>query len=134
MSPESRRYLLGSLVSVDIYRMGEIVAMDEKEVTVLLPEGEKKRMSWDYIGPIHLNSDSMMSMGFTLIKKLNHPHHTEYMMDIKINGKYYTARGIELRDRSIWSFNNVSVRYLHQVQSLIWIIEPTYKFKITDQK
>jgi hypothetical protein len=134
MGPDSKRYLLGSIVSVYVKNDAEIIGMTSDKVEVKYPDGKTEFVLWYHIRPINLGPDYMRQIGFSLMKKIEHPHHMEYCMDIKINGKFYTARGIVLKDRSIWSFNNVSIRYLHQVQSLVWIIEPNYTFDIFKNK
>jgi hypothetical protein len=130
MNPGGRRYSLESIVIVDVYKTGQITSMSEDTVDVVYADKSKEAVSWYHISPINLHVDVMVHLGFSLTRKTEHPHHMEYVMNIKINGRLYMARGIVLKDRSIWSFNNVSIRYLHQVQSLIWIIEPTYKIEL----
>ena len=134
MGPDSKRYLLGSIVSVYVKSDAEIIGMSEDKVDVRYPDGKLDTVLWHHIRPISLGPDYMKQIGFSLIKKIEHPHHTEYTMDLKINSKFYTAKGIVLKDRYIWSFNNVSIRYLHQVQSLVWIIEPNYVFDLFKSK
>lgn len=134
MNLDNRRYLLGSIVSVNVIDTAQIISMTPEGVEVEHPNKKTEKVFWHQIRPIWLSPEYMQKIGFNLVKKINHPHHTEYMMDIKINGRFYTARGIVLKDRSIWSFNSVSIKYIHQVQSLIWIIEPDYDFKIDQIK
>lgn len=133
MNQDNKRYLLGSIVTVNVHKVGQIISMTEEEVGVVYSDKTKELVPWHYIRPINLSPEYMKAIGFNLVKKIDHPHHTEYMMDTRINGKFYTSRGIVLKDRSIWNFNNVSVRYIHQVQSLIWIIEPSYNIDVTNQ-
>lgn len=104
--------------------------MTEDTVEVMYVDKSKETVSWYHVSPINLHVEAMLHLGYSLTRKIEHPHHMEYVMNIKINGRFYMARGIVLKDRSIWSFNNVSVRHLHQVQSLIWIIEPTYTIEV----
>jgi hypothetical protein len=130
MKPDTRRYLLGSIVSVYASKMAVITSMTETAVGVKYSDESIETVPWHAIRPISLDPSFMSIIGFSQLKKVDLPHHYEVVMDIRINGRFYTARGICLKDRSLWSFNNVSVQFIHQIQSLIWIIEPTYTFDL----
>jgi len=128
MDREEKRYQLGNYVSVNGKVIAEITSLSKTEVGVQYKNGEEEKVPWHHIYPIYLSTEKMSSIGFSHIRSNNFNHHQEVIMDVRINGKFYNARGIILEDRSLWSFNNVSVRFLHQVQSLIWILEPFHKF------
>lgn len=130
MIDSSKRYGLGHIVGVRDGDVGEIVGMTLDTVTVRYKNQEVITVSWNSIYPVPVSVEMMQKIGFSTIKKQDLPHHTEYLMDIKINGRFYSSKGILLKDRSIWSFNNVSARFIHQIQSLIWIIEPKTEFNL----
>lgn len=131
MIDSSKRYGLGHIVGVRDGDVGEIIGMTLDTVTVRYKDQEGTTVSWNSIYPVPVSVEMMQKIGFSIIKKQDLPHHTEYLMDIKINGRFYSSKGILLKDRSIWSFNNVSARFIHQIQSLIWIIEPKTEFNLS---
>lgn len=131
MIDSSKRYGLGHIVGVRDGDVGEIIGMTLDTVTVRYKNQEVITVSWNSIYPVPVSVEMMQKIGFSIIKKQDLPHHTEYLMDIKINGRFYSSKGILLKDRSIWSFNNVSARFIHQIQSLIWIIEPKTEFNLS---
>jgi hypothetical protein len=130
MTDSSKRYGLGHIVGVREGDIGEIIGMTLETVTVRYKDQEDITVSWNSIYPVPVSVEMMQKIGFSIIKKQDLLHHTEYLMDIKINGRFYSSKGILLKDRSIWSFNNVSARFIHQIQSLIWIIEPKIDFSL----
>jgi len=130
MTDSNKRYGLGHMIGVREGDVGEIVGMTLETVTVRYKDQEDTTVSWNSIYPVPVSVEMMQKIGFSIIKKQDLPHHTEYLMDIKINGRFYSSKGILLKDRSIWSFNNVSARFIHQIQSLIWIIEPSISFNL----
>lgn len=130
MTDSSKRYGLGHIVGVREGDVGEIVGMTLETVTVRYKDQEDTTVNWNSTYPVPVSVEMMQKIGFSIIKKQDLPHHTEYLMDIKINGRFYSSKGILLKDRSIWSFNNVSARFIHQIQSLIWIIEPSISFNL----
>ena len=130
MTDSNKRYGLGHIIGVREGDVGEIVGMTLETVTVRYKDQEDTTVSWNSIYPVPVSVEMMQKIGFSIIKKQDLPHHTEYLMDIKINGRFYSSKGILLKDRSIWSFNNVSARFIHQIQSLIWIIEPSISFNL----
>lgn len=130
MIDANKRYGLGHIVGVREGDVGEIIGMTLDTVTVKYKSGETTIVNWNSIYPVAVSVDMMQKIGFSIIKKQDLPHHTEYLLDIKINGKFYSSKGILLKDRSLWNFNNVSARYIHQIQSLIWIIEPKIEISL----
>ncbi len=131
MTDSNKRYGLGHIIGVREGDVGEIVGMTLETVTVRYKDQEDTTVSWNSTYPVPVSVEMMQKIGFSIIKKQDLPHHTEYLMDIKINGRFYSSKGILLKDRSIWSFNNVSARFIHQIQSLIWIIEPKTEFNLS---
>ena len=130
MIDSNKRYGLGHIVGVREGQIGEIVGMTEDTVSVRYTNQKNITVDWNSIYPIPIEVDMVRKIGFSTIKKLELPHHIEYWMDIKINGRFYTLIGIILKDRSLWSFNNTSARYVHQIQSLLWIIEPSLNLNL----
>jgi hypothetical protein len=126
MGFENKRYQLGSYVNVKHLGVSSIKGMDDEMVTIYSDE----KLPWHYIKPLEISEDHMIDIGFELLKKISNPHHMDINMCIRINGRFYFARGIVYDDKSIWSFYGSGVRYVHQLQQLIWIIEPTFKINL----
>ncbi len=124
MTYANKRYGLGHIVGVREGEIGKIIGMTENTVSVRYSNQTTITVDWNSIYPIPIEAEMMRKIGFSTMKKLDLLHHIEHWMDIKINGKFYTLVGYILKDRSLWSFNNTSARYIHQIQSLLWIIEP----------
>jgi hypothetical protein len=129
MKSDDNKYQLGSFISVNGVTIGRIESINLKEAIVRYDENTVETVPLYYIYPINLSDNYMIKLGFSMLRKDKHPNHVENYMTIRVNGKFYNAKGIILKDRSIWSFNNLTIRYIHQVQSAMWIIEPYYNFK-----
>ena len=106
--------------------MRTITGMDLEKVFVSNDEG----LPWHFVKPVELTEELMYKIGFVVIKKIDNPHHLDINMSIKINGRYYYSRGIVFDNKSMWSFYGAGIKYLHQLQQLIWIIEPKYEFNL----
>jgi hypothetical protein len=126
MRLDDKRYQLGSYVTVKGLGMRTITGMDLEKVFVSNDEG----LPWHFVKPVELTEELMYKIGFVVIKKIDNPHHLDINMSIKINGRYYYSRGIIFDDKSMWSFYGAGIKYLHQLQQLIWIIEPKYEFNL----
>ncbi len=130
MKLDDKRYQLGSFVSVRGTKLSKVISINKEEVLVEYIDDITETVPWHYIYPVNIEIKTMESLGFKILRKETFNHHTEYTMDIKINGRFYNAKGIVLKDRSIWSFNNTTVRHIHQVQSLLWIFDPSLNFSL----
>lgn len=126
MRLDDKRYQLGDYVAVKGLGMLSIAEMTVDKVFMSNGEG----LPWHYIKPVELTEELMKEIGFQLIKKIDNPHHQDVNMSIKINGRYYHARGILFEDKSMWSFYGVGIKHLHQLQHIIWIIEPSFEFNL----
>jgi hypothetical protein len=126
MRLDDKRYQLGSYVAVKGLGMRTITGMDLEKVFVSNDEG----LPWHFVKPVELTEELMYKIGFVVIKKIDNPHHLDINMSIKINGRYYYSRGIVFDNKSMWSFYGAGIKYLHQLQQLIWIIEPKYEFNL----
>lgn len=126
MRLDDKRYQLGSYVAVKGLGMRTITGMDLEKVYVSNDEG----LPWHFVKPVELTEELMYKTGFVLIKKVDNPKHQDVNMSIKINGRYYYSRGIIFDEKSMWGFYGVGIKYLHQLQQIIWIIEPTYEFNL----
>jgi hypothetical protein len=69
-------------------------------------------------------------MGFETIKEKENPYHRDISLVIRVNGKFYNIRGIVYDDKSIWVFQGITILYIHQLQNIIGIIEPTIDLRI----
>ena len=126
MRLDDKRYQVGSYVAVKGLGMRTITGMDLEKVFVSNDEG----LPWHFVKPVELTEELMYKIGFVVIKKIDNPHHLDINMSIKINGRYYYSRGIVFDNKSMWSFYGAGIKYLHQLQQLIWIIEPKYEFNL----
>lgn len=132
MKLDDKRYQLGSFVSVKGTKIAKIISLSEESATVKYKDKIEETIPWHDIYPISIDTKTMGLLGFKILRKEDFKYHTEYSMDIKINGKFYNAKGIVLKDRSIWSFNSTTVRNIHQVQSILWILDYSMSFNLED--
>lgn len=130
MREDDKRYTLNSYVNVQGTGINKIVAMSEDTVKVMRSDGTVEELPWHYIKPIGVTEEIMLGIGFELIKKISNTHHIDLNFNIKLNGRFYNSRGVIYKDEAIWSFYGVSIRYLHQLQQIFWIIEPKYVFNL----
>jgi len=134
MREDDKRYTLNSYVDVQGTGMNKIIAMKEDTVTVVRGDGTIEELPWHYIKPVVLTEEIMLSIGFAILKKISNTHHIDLNFNIRLNGRFYNSRGVIYKDDTIWSFYGVSIRYLHQLQQIFWIIEPKYIFNILPTK
>lgn len=126
MKLDDKRYQLGSYVDVKGIGMLSITAISMENVKV--SNGEE--LPWHYIKPVDLSEQLMKEIGFEMIKKTNNSHHIDVNMSIKIMGRFYFTRGIVYENKSMWSFYGAGIKYLHQLQQIVWIIDPSYEFNL----
>jgi len=130
MKLDDKRYQLGSFISVRGTKLAKVTGINKEGVLVEYEDNTEETVPWHYVYPLSIDVKTMELLGFKVLRKDQFAHHTEYLMDIKVNGKFYNSKGIVLKDRNIWSFNNTTVRNIHQIQSLLWIIDSSLSFNL----
>jgi hypothetical protein len=130
MSIDNKRYELGNYAKDWGNRVVKILGINITNVLVEYEGEEEATLDWHDISPIQIRSGLLKEIGFSLIEEKRNPYHIRYSMSIILGGKYHNAIGIEYEDKSLWSFKNVSVLYIHQLQNLISIIMPSTCLRI----
>ena len=125
MSTDNKRYELGNYVKDWGNRIVKVVGINYSNITVQYGGDEEATLEWHDISPIQIRVGLLKEMGFYLVEEKRNPYHVKYSMSIVLGGKYYNVTGIEYEDKSLWSFNSVSVIYIHQLQNLVSIIMPS---------
>ena len=129
MINRNTRYQLGNYTLLsDRYRV-KIVGLLDTSVRIEVPksiEGLTEYINWDKIRPIELTEDILFEVGFTYVLSREYGLHKMTNYELRINGKFYYIRGFLVNDEYLWSFLGLTFRYLHQLQNILSIIEPTY--------
>lgn len=125
-------YQLGNYVVDWKKNIGEIIKMDMEEVVLKCKVNTSNFVKWNDFSPIPITVDIMKALGFSIVEQKENPYHRKYSMAIMLNGRFYNAIGIVYEDKSIWSFNSITLLYIHQVQNIISIISPSTSFNILD--
>lgn len=124
MDASNKRYQLGNYVKDWGHRVVRIVGIDYKNLSVNYGEDNHATLEWHDIFPIPIKANLLVQMGFSLLEEKRNPYHVKYSMSIVILGRHYNATGIEYDNKSLWSFSNTSILYVHQLQNILSIINP----------
>lgn len=130
MQNNKNGYQLGNYVIDWKKNVGEIIKLDEGGVVLKCKMDPYNSVKWNDFNPISITVDVMKGLGFSIVDQKENPYHRRYSMAIILNGRFYNAVGIVYEDKSIWSFNNITVLYLHQIQNIISIISPSTSFNL----
>lgn len=125
MAEVNKRYQLENIVQD---WTGEIVVVKEVRQTGLLVKyanDSEVFLEWRDLEPVLIRKNTMIDLGFSVVGEKVNPFHIELSMATMIRGKFYNAKGYLYDDRSLWTFHGVSVLYIHQVQNIMSIIDPT---------
>ena len=128
MGAANKRYQLDNYVKDWGGRIVKIVELDHKNIVVDYGEDNHATLEWHDIFPIPIKVNLLIQMGFSLLEEKRNPYHVKYSMSIIILGRHYNATGIEYDNKSLWTFSNTSVLYIHQLQNIMAIINPAIDF------
>lgn len=107
-----------------------VVEINQKGILAEYANNQTYFLEWHDMKPLEITVQLMKEMGFTVAREKDNPYHKEIGMSILLGGKFYNSRGIIYNDRSIWTFNSTTLLYLHQIQNIISIIDPTREISI----
>lgn len=130
MNYREHRYQLGNLIQDWAKRPVVVRGMSEDNITVEDKEKNFQELYWRDVKPLEIKLEFLEQLGFQIIKTKQNYLHQEINGFIIINSKYYNIKGIVYDDKSLWVINTVSVRWIHQLQNLLSIIEPTFNSDI----
>ncbi len=82
------------------------------------------------ISGIPLREKVLESLDLMPTSRQVNPLSIKLMYNIIVHGKIHRLYGHEFKDGAIWNLSGVSVRYFHEVQNIMTIIEPGYKIKL----
>jgi hypothetical protein len=129
------RYQLGNYTLLfDTYKV-KIIGLAEHYVRVIMPDHltyVSESVDWDKVRPIDLTEEILLSIGFTFVTSKEYEHHKMTNYEIRINGKFYYIRGFLVNEEYLWSFLGLTLHYLHQLQNILSIIEPTYNVLLSE--
>ncbi len=131
MRPDDIRYPVGSYISVNGVTVGKITSVSEYEVTVVYKNGVSEKVFWHMVYPINLSPEIMQDLGFKEDSKKEQELHIEYVYSIQINGRVYKCKGFLVDKKYMWNFQSMTVRYLHHMQMLLWIVDPKKEFRLS---
>lgn len=125
-----KRYQLGNYAGDwrDILVM--VKEISDRGIVGEYEDGVVKEIPWQDVKPLDITVDLLKQIGFGMIKNKEHNFHREVVMATIINGKHYNCKGILYDDHSLWVLAGISVRYFHQVQNIMSILEPTIDLRV----
>ena len=124
MAERNKRYQLGNYIQDWRKNVATIKEIDQKGIMALYAEDVSHYLEWHDFSPLEIKVDLLEQMGFAIVKKKQNMYHQDISMAINLNGKFYNTRGIIYEDKNIWTFQGITVLYVHQIQNIISIIEP----------
>jgi hypothetical protein len=125
-----KAYQLGNYIKDWQKKVAMIIEIDQKGVLAEYLDNKTYKLEWHDFKPIEISVPLMVEIGFSVVKEKDNPYHKDVSMTTVLNGKFYNARGVLYKGNSIWTFNNITVIYLHQVQNIISIIDPTKTLQV----
>ena len=125
-----KAYQLGNYIQDWQKKIAMVVEINQKGVLAEYADTQTYFLEWHDLKPIEIKIPIMIEMGFSIAREKDNPYHKEVGMSILLGGKFYNARGIVYDDKSIWVFNSVTVLYVHQIQNIISIIDPSKSMQI----
>ena len=130
MSYVDKRFQVGNYAKDWTEKILRIVEIKEGGVTAQYANEERRDVPWQDIIPLPIREDLLDQIGFKTIKERLNPYHREVTVSSIINGRHYHMMGFLYEDKSLWTFNGMSLRYLHQVQNILYILEPTIDHQV----
>jgi hypothetical protein len=130
MANKNLGYQIGNYIKDWDQRLAIVKEITQRGICSLYENSEQKEVPWQDVYPVIITVDLLKQVGFSVIKDKTNPYHRDVAMTGVINGKFYNCRGILYEDKSLWSLHNISVRYFHQIQNILYIIEPSIELKI----
>lgn len=115
-------------------KIWKVSSLDETSLIIVRDiKGLEITLDLKYLLPIKINKDIIEKTG---LKQVQEPskeifHHI-YKYEIKINGKSYLLNIMEYQNSSLISFNRFTIRYLHELQNIVKLIDQSYQFNISD--
>lgn len=125
-----KRYQLGNYIQDWQKKIAMVVEINQKGILAEYADSQTYFLEWHDMKPLEITVQLMKEMGFTLAREKDNPYHKEIGMSIILGGKFYNSRGIIYNDRSIWTFNSTTLIYIHQIQNIIYIIDPNINLRI----
>jgi hypothetical protein len=125
MAERNKRYQLGNYIQDWRKNVAMVKEIDQKGILASYYDDHiSHHLEWHDFSPLEIRVDLLEEMEFVLIKRKQNMYHQDISMAINLNGKFYNARGIIYEDNNIWTFQSITVLYIHQIQNIISIIEP----------
>ena len=120
-----KAYQLGNYIQDWQKKIAMVVEINQKGVLAEYADKQTYFLEWHDLKPLEIKIPIMIEMGFSIAREKDNPYHKEIGMSILLGGRFYNARGIVYDNRSIWVFNSVTTLYIHQIQNIISIIDPS---------
>lgn len=125
-----KAYQIGNYIQDWQKKIAMVVEINQKGVLAEYADDQAYFLEWHDVKPLEIKIPIMVEMGFSIAREKDNPYHKEIGMSILLGGKFYNARGIVYENRSIWVFNNVTLLYVHQVQNIISIVDPSKSLQV----
>jgi hypothetical protein len=130
MANNNTRYQIGNYIQDWQKKVAMVKEIDQRGILAQYAEEGTYKLEWHDFTPLDINVPLLHEMGFETIKEKENPYHRDISLVIRVNGKFYNIRGIVYDDKSIWVFQGITILYIHQLQNIIGIIEPTIDLRI----
>ena len=130
MPINNKRYQIGNYIQDWQKKIAVVKEVDQKGILAQYAEESTYNLEWHDFTPIDIKADLLQHMGFEIVKQKDNPYHKDISMAITVNRKFYNIRGILYEDKSIWVFQTITVLYIHQIQNILYIIEPTINLQV----
>jgi hypothetical protein len=130
MPINNKRYQIGNYIQDWQKKIAMVKEIDQRGILAQYAEEATYKLEWHDITPLNIKVDLLHEMGFETIKQKENPYHRDLSLATRVNGKFYNIRGIVYDDKAIWVFQGITVLYVHQVQNILSIIEPTIDLDI----
>ena len=120
-------YHLGDYAVLDEIGVVRVTGIDSETIVVVDDKLQEYFLNPDELKPLAISEYILEKTVFERYKIIKHPLHIEAIFTGHIHGKLYQLIGHIYDAKSIWQFNWTVIHHVHQLQSLLKIVEPKYR-------
>lgn len=111
----------------DYYR---VIGIPQMNILSEDKSGNSYSFSEDQILPINITFGVLQIAGFSHYAEDNDIYHKIFRYKIRINGSDHTLVVLEFEGKSVATFKNYTLLYIHQLQNVLKIVEPSMEISL----
>lgn len=109
---------------------GKITELNHHTVSFTDKDGLLRTEPYSSIKNIPINEALFKSLGLEPSWRETTILHVKMIFTLSLNGRLYYLKGHEFNKGALWTFNNFTIRYFHELQNMMKLLEPTHTFNL----